>query len=61
MDLIMDCPVCGSSQTLRKRVNAEHDEVWVCDVCPAVLFTYWYPEQIHRLYSVLGATPAAAE
>lgn len=51
----LTCPICGGVNTLEKRVNETHDEIWACRDCPAVLFTYWYPEQIDRLYAVLHA------
>ena len=53
----LSCPVCGSVKTLQKRVNEDHDEIWICTDCPAVLFTYWNDAQIDRLYTVMQATP----
>lgn len=52
MDL--SCPVCGGTATLKKRVNEEHDEIWICTECPAVLFAFWQSAQIRRLSKVLG-------
>ena len=49
----LPCPICHSG-TLEKRVNETHDEIWMCTDCPAVLFTYWYPENITRLFSVVA-------
>ena len=48
-----DCPLCGGIKTLQKHVNEDHDEIWICTECPAVLFTYWYPEQIRRVGTIL--------
>ena len=53
----LSCPVCGGVKTLQKRVNEDHDEIWICTDCPAVLFTYWNDAQIDRLYAVMQATP----
>ncbi len=57
MDLIMTCPICGEPDALVKRVNEEHDEIWVCEECPAVLFAYWYPSSIDRLPRELDSQP----
>ncbi len=49
----LDCPLCGTSRGLRKQVNAELDEIWVCVACPAVLFTYHTPAQLDTLAAQL--------
>lgn len=53
MDLIMTCPTCGEPDALVKRVNEDHDELWGCTECPAVLLAYWYPSSIDRLHREL--------
>lgn len=57
MDVIMTCP-CGEPDALIKRVNEEHDEIWICGECPAVLSTYWHPSSIDRLHRELDPQPA---
>ena len=42
----LSCPVCGGDKTLQKCINEDHDEIWTCTDCPAVLFTYWNDAQI---------------
>ena len=51
--LAINCPICQTAQAMQKYVNEDHDEIWICDECPAVLFTYWRPEQIRRVSGVL--------
>lgn len=49
----LDCPVCGTSQGLEQRVNAESDAIWVCTTCPAVLFAFHDASSLRRLAQVL--------
>lgn len=53
MEMNLTCPICQEPDALVKRVNEEHDEIWVCTECPAVLFTYWYPSSMDRLRRAL--------
>ena len=53
----MTCPICGQPDALVKRVHEEHHEIWICEECPAVLFTYWYPSSIDRLHRELEPRP----
>jgi hypothetical protein len=46
--------LCGTPRGWRKRVNADQDEIWVCDTCPAVCLRTT-PAQLHTLTAVLGA------
>ena len=52
----LTCPICGGVNALQKPVNAEHDEIGVCTICPAVVFTYWSSSNLHRLHEALGET-----
>lgn len=46
------CPICKDG-VMHKRVNMEKDEIWICDTCPAVLFTYWDKSNLNILERVL--------
>ena len=54
------CPVCGGPDTLRKRVNDDNFELWECDDCPAVVFTYHVPEDVERVRRAMAPKPEAA-
>lgn len=53
------CDVWRPPYALVKGVNEDHDEVWVYEECPAVLFAYWDPSSIDRLHHELAPRPAA--
>lgn len=47
----LTCPVCGGR--LEKGVNEDRDEIWSCEDCPVVMFTYSGPANLQRLVAHL--------
>ena len=47
------CPVCQEGEMIAS-VNGE-TEIWICPICPAVLFTFYGKYGIDDLESLLGA------
>lgn len=41
------CPLCEDETLVYRSEEATH--VWICEICPAILFEYWFDEDIKGL------------